>query len=622
MNSLMQLWTSLLHELEVVCSAESTTRDLETARERYEHEGDSFLTITLPNFGKDFERCLEAGKILDDAFPGWRRRKSASSPKGMSKVRMAPVFLGPFLDLVFSSEEGLSLLDDPNHNAVFAVRQLTLMFGKLRKPCTPERENAALARFIETEDEIGRLNDVLTSEFLEEFTKASHMIWGSVLEKIDRKVYQIDIVPNHGPGVTADRLLGNQKFVQQQWTHRLEQWFPSGIHLFPSWSYYEELQEIDFVDPEHEIPVKVICVPKTLKTPRIIAVEPTCMQYAQQGLLKLFVEYIEHGDYAAFGMVGFRSQTPNREMAEKGSAKGLNPEDGLATLDLSDASDRVSNQLVLAMTSYYHALSGGIQACRSVRANVPGYGVIPLSKFASMGSALTFPMEAMVFTTLALMGIAKSLGVPLTSSLIYKLRGKVRVFGDDIIVPKPCADIVIDYLEAYGLKVNRSKSFKEGYFRESCGKEFFQGTDVSIVRCREELPASRRSSTEIISAVSLRNQLYMAGLWQTSRQLDILLDKILIHYPLVADTSPVLGKVSMVFDYEDNRTHPYLHSPLVRGYCVSAKPPKSELDGVGALLKFFIQKDGSDEPNPDPDHLKRSGRPKSTDIKLRWASPF
>lgn len=622
MNSLMQLWTSLLQELEVVCSAKSTSRDLETARRRYEHEGESFLTLALPSFGKDFERCLEAGKVLDDAFPGMRRRKPAVYNRETRKVKGLPLFLEAFMELVFSAEADLLLLDDPNHDAVFAIRQLTLMFGKLRKPCTPERENAALRRFIETEDEIGRLDEVLTSSFLKEFTKSSDLIWGSILEKIDRKVYQIDIVPNHGPGATADRLRGNQKFIQKQWTHRLEEWFPSGIHIFPSWSYFNELQKIDFVDPEHETPVRVICVPKTLKTPRIIAIEPTCMQYVQQGLLREFVEHIETGDYPAFGMVGFRSQDPNRAMAMLGSIKGYKPEDGLATLDLSDASDRVSNQLALAMFRHYPGLSGAVQACRSTRADVPGYGVIPLSKFASMGSALTFPVEAMVFTTLVLMGISKALGVDLTPSLIYKLRSKVRVFGDDIIVPKACAATVIEMLETYGLKVNRSKSFIEGYFRESCGKEFFQGTDVSIVRCRDEIPSSRRSAAEVISTVSLRNQLYMAGLWQTARRLDIQLDRVLTFYPTVAETSPVLGKVSLVFDYENDRTHPTLHSPLVRGYCVRAKPPISKLDGVGALLKFFLQKEGSFEPNPDPDHLERSGRPQSTDIKLRWASPF
>ncbi len=621
MNSLLQLWNSLLDELQQACSAESTIRDKETARSRFENEGDSFLTITLPQFGKDFERSLEMGKVPDDAFSGWRRRKSAYQP-GVKGAKRLPAFLGGFMELVFSDEEGLLLLDDPNKDAILAVRQLTLMFGKLRKPCTPERENAALARYIETEEEIRRLDEERSVHLLDDLAKSFDVVWRTVLEKIDRKVDQIEIVPNHGPGATADRLRGNEKFLQQQWTHRLERLFPAGVHLFPSWSYYDQLQDVDFLDPEHERPVRVICVPKTLKTPRIIAIEPTCMQYVQQGLLRLFVECIEDGDYAAHGMVGFRSQDPNRGLAKIGSIKGLRPEDGLATLDLSDASDRVSNQLVGEVFKMYPYLSDAIQDTRSLRADVPGHGVIRLAKFASMGSALTFPIEAMLFATISLMGIAKALGVGLTPSLIYKLRGKVRVFGDDIIVPKPCADTVIETLEAYGLRVNRSKSFMKGHFRESCGKEYYDGTDVSIVRVRAELPTSRRNADQIISTVSLRNQLFGTGLYgETVKRLDIRLGTILKHYPMVLEGSPILGRVSS-HDYESGRTHPDLQSPLVRGYVASAKPPVSELDGVGALMKFFVNKEGSDEPIFDPEHLRRGGRPKATNINLRWARPY
>jgi hypothetical protein len=35
------------------------SRDLETIRSRVKHQGVSFLTITLPNFYKDFERSVE-----------------------------------------------------------------------------------------------------------------------------------------------------------------------------------------------------------------------------------------------------------------------------------------------------------------------------------------------------------------------------------------------------------------------------------------------------------------------------------------------------------------------------------------------------------------------------------
>ncbi len=39
------------------------SRDLETIRSRVKHQGVSFLTITLPNSYKDFERSVEVGYI-------------------------------------------------------------------------------------------------------------------------------------------------------------------------------------------------------------------------------------------------------------------------------------------------------------------------------------------------------------------------------------------------------------------------------------------------------------------------------------------------------------------------------------------------------------------------------
>nr|QDH86450.1 MAG: RNA-dependent RNA polymerase [Leviviridae sp.] len=77
--------------------------------------------------------------------------------------------------------------------------------------------------------------------------------------------------------------------------------------------------------------MKVIDVPKTMKTPRIIAMEPTAMQYAQQGILRLIQDAIK-GSYLN-DFIGLDDQEPNQLMARQGSAVG-----DLATLDLSEAS--------------------------------------------------------------------------------------------------------------------------------------------------------------------------------------------------------------------------------------------------------------------------------------------
>jgi hypothetical protein len=241
-----------------------------------------------------------------------------------------------------------------------------------------------------------------------------------------------------------------------------------------------------------------------------------------------------------------------------------------------------------------------------------------------MGSALCFPVEAMVFATIVLCGIEDALRRQMTRKTIHGLAGKVRVYGDDIIVPAECAEAVVGKLEDFGLRVNTNKSFWTGKFRESCGKEYYAGEDVSIVRVREVLPSRRQDASELISTVSLRNQLYKAGYWRVVDALDHFLEGILSVkgkslYPVVAESSSVLGRHSFL-GYETQGYCPRLHSPLVTGFVVQAMLPPSSLDGHGALLKFFLKR--GDDPFQDREHLMRSGRPMAVSTKPRRARPF
>ena len=51
MKSLTSLWSVLANELASRCGT-STTKDIKTVLGRVENEGMSFLTITLPSFGR------------------------------------------------------------------------------------------------------------------------------------------------------------------------------------------------------------------------------------------------------------------------------------------------------------------------------------------------------------------------------------------------------------------------------------------------------------------------------------------------------------------------------------------------------------------------------------------
>jgi hypothetical protein len=388
--------------------------------------------------------------------------------------------------------------------------------------------------------------------------------------------------------------------------------FPSSEYIIPNQRYHQVLEHVQFLEPGDELPVRVIHVPKTHKTPRIIAMEPVCMQYTQQALKDVIVEGIER-DNLLSSFIGFRDQEPNQFLACQGSEFG-----SLATLDLSEASDRVVNSHVIEMFGKGTLLSESIQACRSTKADVLGE-VLTLTKFASMGSALTFPIEAMYFLVLIFRGIERELKHPLSLEDIKSFQGSVRVYGDDIIVPVEFVASVKDALEGFSLKVNSHKSFWTGKFRESCGKEYYDGHDVSIVKVRRMIPASREDAQELVSIVSTRNQFYVTGYWNTARLLDSWIES-LIPFPVVESTSPVMGKWSFVLSYQTDKLHRDYQSPLVKGAVLSAKYRHISTDDIWALLKFFLKR--GDEPFADRRHLEVSGRPIDVTIKIRWRSPF
>jgi len=627
----MSLWSQVAEESAAYCRT-SATSDINTVRRRVEGEGLSFLTITLPDLGKSFERWLDEGRVgINSSFRRKRRGR-------------LPLFLGGFFSRVFDTESG-ALFDDPDIEAILAIRQLTLMFGKLSLPCTPARVASAMSEYVECEKEVRMSDSKITEEDFRDFERVSAMLFQSAFTRIDREIYYDRVIPKHGPGAVADRLSSNGKYRLRTWTDRLEGVFPASKYLIPNIHFRDELDQVNFLEPGSEMPVRVIAVPKTLKTPRIIAVEPACMQYTQQGILRLILESFSR-DELLDRIIGFDDQGPNQVMARQGSLDGET-----ATLDLSEASDRVSNELVRRMTSRWPWFSKALDATRSRRADVEGHGIISLAKYASMGSATCFPIEAMVFTTLIFLGIERSLNVTLTRKDIEELSGSVRVYGDDLIVPVDHVRSVVYTLEAFGSRVGAAKSFWTGKFRESCGKEYFNGNDVSIVRCRQALPSTTADATGVISAVALRNLFYEHGYWRTARWLDKKLGKILQYYPIVSPDSPVLGRVSFL-GYETQRMHPSLHSPLVRGYVTQAKAPSDKLEDTGALLKCLLKLEsedpkgvfesyleldscpqtgvGSNRTLPtglppggqDEKHLERSGRPQRVSIKSGWWSPI
>ncbi len=597
MKSLLLLSLEVTKELGDMCGA-STARDCKTITSRFEHEGSSFLTITLPAFSKDLERALSIGRVDHDMFLSFSRHAGL------------PRFLGGFLDLVFDRSTG-RLLDNADPEGIRAIRQICLLHSKVLIDCSSDRKKKAIEGFVECERQVEFADSVRTESQRDDFRYYANLLFRDVFLDMEKSLFNEYTTPKHGPGKTADRLSGNAKFDQRVWTDRLEEVFPAMDYLLPGHHYSSEYGAVTWLEPGRELPVKVTLVPKTPKTPRIIAIEPTCMQYMQQAILKQFLSSFNRDDFLK-KVIGFEDQLPNQEMALRGSREGT-----LATLDLSEASDRVSVEHVRLLLDRHDFLLKAVLATRSQKAQVPGVGVIPLSKFASMGSALCFPIEAMVFTTVIFSSIGKALNRRLTRKEVTLLSGMVRVYGDDLVVPTDFAMTVVEQLELFGFRVNSSKSFWTGKFRESCGKEYYSGHDVSIVKNRRVFPASRTDAREVVSLVSLRNQLYEAGLWKTVRYLDDRIRK-LIPFPIVESTSSGLGRISFL-PYQTERVDDQLHRPLVRVAKLTGKPPISKISGTGALLKWFL-KEGL-EPF-ELESYERQGRPDTVKLKVRWTQPF
>lgn len=444
--------------------------------------------------------------------------------------------------------------------------------------------------------------------------KVIDLVFGSPLREVESEIFQFDLKPKHGPGATADRLSGNQKWTLPTWNKRLQSIFPYELYGIVNTRFWDDRKRVIMLNPEEEQPSKLVAVPKTATKPRLIAEEPTCMQYLQQGVMMTLVKNLEQS-HTSRDFLGFSDQIPNQEMARIGSM-----DQSLATLDLSDASDRVANWLVEALFEGFPLFSEAVDACRTRRVKLPSGEVLPLQKFASMGSALTFPIEAMAFAAIALAGVLEHQGSSPTAKSLKRLRGVVRVYGDDIIVPTDCAETVNFWLWTFGFKVNKDKSFWTGEFRESCGKEFWKGHDVSVTKFRKPLPASRRDVDSVISTVATRNLLYKSGLREVVALLDEVLEGILRFFPYVTEDSPILGRIHESGLYQVDRMHATLHSPLVKGWKVRPIISFNEIDGSSALLKCLSQVVG----NPDiaKDHLRRSGRSRDVSMTLVLAPPY
>jgi len=306
---------------------------------------------------------------------------------------------------------------------------------------------------------------------------------------------------------------------------------------------------------------RVTTVPKNAKTDRVIAIEPDLNMFVQKGIGGLLREKLKRVG------VDLDDQTPNQVMAKHGSLYG-----DYATLDLSSASDTVAMKLVevLLPPDWCEA----IKLCRSPRGVLPDGRVITYQKVSSMGNGFTFELESLIFWALC-----KSV-----LSLFSMDRSRLVVYGDDIIIPSSMYHTVVWMLEYSGFTVNLKKSFSTGPFRESCGKHYFKGVDVTPFYVKDDV---KDPSRLIWFANSVRRwaRLPIYGLDGRLEQVYIhalcLLPSSLRH-PTIPDG---FGDIALIGDFDEVRPSRSKHYQSWVAIGVGDLRPTKKVDGVAYLLR-------------------------------------
>jgi hypothetical protein len=465
------------------------TRDCETLYSRASSEGLGFLTKTLPNFGKSINLALKGERL---SIHGFRKLRGSAIPH----------FLKELLSRIFT-EDGY-VRENADICAITDVTQICFTFYKLEVPYDKRVTDKVLSKFVridqslpENFDHLGSADTRLEPNVLREAR--------SLITKTLRHFNPVDISPQHGPGAVATGEEPHEKWNFKRLYDHVEEVYPfleyymlSEKHRFDEWPLYWDLTH------EKEATAKVVLVPKDSRGPRLISCEPLEVQYIQQGLGKKLVAHLERHPLTK-GHVNFSDQGINRRLALEGSVDGR-----WATLDLSDASDRVSLALVTELFKE-SGLLPALLATRSQLTKLPTGDLVRMRKFAPMGSALCFPVEALCFWALA----AACIHVYGQKTMSQAL-ANVYVYGDDIIVREGYEQYLLQHFHYFGLRFGQSKCCYTGLFRESCGCDAYGGQVVTPIKVKQLPPNSPNDGTRFPSWIAIANGLFYKGYYRAA----------------------------------------------------------------------------------------------------------
>jgi hypothetical protein len=96
---------------------------------------------------------------------------------------------------------------------------------------------------------------------------------------------------------------------------------------------------------------------------------------------------------------------------------------------------------------------------------------------STSGHSLTFRLETIVYKAIA------QAAADFVDTITGGHHAFAWAYGDDVIINAEAAETAAEWYYALGLKINEDKSFwsSDHLYRESCGKEYYHGIDVSTV---------------------------------------------------------------------------------------------------------------------------------------------
>nr|UJQ85560.1 MAG: hypothetical protein 3 [Leviviridae sp.] len=441
-------------------------------------------------------------------------------------------------------------------------------------------------------------------ELLDEVCRVSSSMFGYLATD--------ELCGRHGPGAVSDTRTGEDKYLFPNWPLKLGLSFPSERH-----AYSDELVAhlYGMRQSLNEPPAKLLAVPKSMKGPRLITSEPTAHQFLQQGLLKWLRHHMPHYLRAS---IDFLSQEPSRATALEASRTGE-----LMTVDLSSASDRLSLWTVERAFSGNSSILAALHAVRT--RTVVDFTTkrkkdsTVLRKYAGQGNATTFPVQTFIYTWIAITSVlweSKGRFASVTRKTLSRAARKVRVYGDDIILPSRCGHILAELLEYLQLEINWVKTHHKGHFRESCGMDAYRGYDVTPLYMQALALPDKPTPSELVSWIDVCNNAYTKGFWSLSTfMIECIPSSIRRDIPVTRDPLGCLRFFThtRLTHFRHTRTNERFQCEEVYGYVLKSKEVREKRNTHQSLLQYFVEK-------PLPDSKFESGWVvrKRSQLRKRW----